>query len=467
MKWYRLQRLILVPAVALALLLSAAHSLAASFAPPDFSVHRLEGTRPGNTLLIIGGIQGDEPGGFNAASLIATQYTILSGTVWVVPNLNFLSIIKRSRGVHGDLNRKFDRLHPADPEFNTISRIKKLIADPRVDLVLNLHDGSGFYRHEYIDKMQHPGRWGQCIIIDQDRMDSGPFSHLEKTALRSIDHVNQHLIKKGEYFLVKNTRTGKGNREMAKTLTWFAIKNNKAAFGIEASKSFLTPKRTYYHLLAIESFFNQAGIEFQRRFKLTQRDIKRAIDADIKVALNNNKILLTIENVRKRLRFIPLQKNHPFEFTVNNPLMTIIPAGDTFSIIHGNRRMTYLSPEYLDYDFSLEAVEMEIDGQTQTVPFGRVIPVKDWFKVRAPDHHRVNIIGFTKKNQPNESGLRVKKEQIRPGFSVDKNGTIFRVEVYKDKKFTGMILVDFSGRQKPELKVALKERLPHPSKKLF
>jgi predicted deacylase len=112
----------------------------------DFTIHKLGSDRPGNTLLVIGGIQGDEPGGFNAAALLATQYKIKKGSVWVVPNLNFISIIKRSRGVHGDLNRKFAKLGRSDPEFDTISKVKRIILDEQVDLVLNLHDGSGFYR---------------------------------------------------------------------------------------------------------------------------------------------------------------------------------------------------------------------------------------------------------------------------------------------------------------------------------
>ena len=40
----------------------------ASFAEPlRFSLHKIESGIPGPTLLIIGGFQGDEPGGFTAA----------------------------------------------------------------------------------------------------------------------------------------------------------------------------------------------------------------------------------------------------------------------------------------------------------------------------------------------------------------------------------------------------------------
>ena len=72
-----------------------------------FTLHKLQSAVAGPTILIIGGIQGDEPGGFTAASLLVTDYEISRGEVWVVPNLNFESIIKRSRGVYGDMNRKF------------------------------------------------------------------------------------------------------------------------------------------------------------------------------------------------------------------------------------------------------------------------------------------------------------------------------------------------------------------------
>lgn len=63
-----------------------------------------------NTVLIFGGIQGDEPGGFHAASLLLSDYNITKGKIIVAPNLAFDSIIKRSRGNNGDLNRKLQAL---------------------------------------------------------------------------------------------------------------------------------------------------------------------------------------------------------------------------------------------------------------------------------------------------------------------------------------------------------------------
>lgn len=108
-----------------------------------------KGKQDDNTLLIVGGIQGDEPGAFMAASLITTHYKINKGSVWVVPNLNFYSIIESGRGSYGDMNRKFATIAENDPDYNSIQRIKNYITSNDVKLILNLHDGSGFYREEY------------------------------------------------------------------------------------------------------------------------------------------------------------------------------------------------------------------------------------------------------------------------------------------------------------------------------
>ncbi len=91
----------------------------------------------------------NEPGGFHAANLLATpHYKITQGSVWVVPNLNPHSILANHRGIYGDMNRKFAQLSPKDPEYETIQRIKSIILDSRVGVILHLHDGSGFYRED-------------------------------------------------------------------------------------------------------------------------------------------------------------------------------------------------------------------------------------------------------------------------------------------------------------------------------
>ena len=211
-------------------------------------------------VLVVGGIQGDEPGGFSAATLLTTHYTIQKGVLWVVPNLNFPSIIKRSRGLHGDMNRKFAKLDNSDPEFGTVRRIQELISHPRVSLVLNLHDGSGYYRQSYEDKLRNPNRWGQSVIIDQEALDGAFMGSLGEEARQAAEAANSKLLSPQHVLHVHNTKTAEGDHEMDKSLSYFAVRQGKAAFGLEASKEFSVEVRAYYHLLMVESFLAQAGV---------------------------------------------------------------------------------------------------------------------------------------------------------------------------------------------------------------
>ena len=166
----------------------------------DFDLIK-KGQDDDNTLLIVGGIQGDEPGGFMAASLITTHYKIQKGSVWIVPNLNFYSIIKRSRGPYGDMNRKFAKIPKNDPDYDSIQRIKEYISSDSVKLILNLHDGSGYYRKNYVDNMHSPNRWGQSSIIDQANLDVERYGNLQEISQRVCTYLNKNLIKLINLFL--------------------------------------------------------------------------------------------------------------------------------------------------------------------------------------------------------------------------------------------------------------------------
>ncbi|MBG0776722.1 MAG: deacylase [Desulfovibrionaceae bacterium] len=416
----------------------------------DFTLHKLGTPGTGHTLLIVGGIQGDEPGGFNAASLIVSNYRITKGSVWVVPNLNFISIINRSRGVYGDLNRKFSVLANTDPEYETIRKIKALITDPQIDAVLNLHDGSGFFRPDYEDRMHCPLRWGQSVIIDQAAIDGVPFGDLATHARRAADHANGHLYDEEHRVHVKNTHTRLGDMEMEKTLTYFAINNGKPAFGLEASKSFPTNMRSYYHLRMVESFLHELGIEYERTFDLSAQGVEEAIDSNVALAFYDNRIFLDLRNARNRLRFIPFKKNSQIAFTPSNPLMAVIGTPSSYSVFYGNRNVTRLDPEYLEFEDGLDEVNMVVDGQPCSVRFGNVVGVGESFKVIPPDGYRANVIGYRGPRARSDGNVIIRYDDFLPDYSVDKKARIFRVEIYKLRKFAGMVLVDFDGKPKYE-----------------
>jgi len=189
------------------------------------------------TLLVIGGIHGDEPGGYFAASILSTHYKITSKNLWIVPNLNKKSIQSHSRGLNGDMNRKFAYIKKYDKDTEIIKGIKKIILSKKVSLVLNLHDGHGFYRKENHGKIFNPNAWGQTCVIDQCQLNENqPFGNLNTIALEVKDNMNKKLLQEHHSFNVKNTKTKFDDEAMQHSLTYFAVTNNKPAFAIESSK---------------------------------------------------------------------------------------------------------------------------------------------------------------------------------------------------------------------------------------
>ena len=418
----------------------------ARLAPLSFSLLKLGQANSGRAVLVVGGIQGDEPGGFNAASLLATRYRIRGAALWVVPNLNFPSIVQRSRGTHGDMNRKFRRVARDDPDFEPVQRIKAIITAPEVDYILNLHDGSGFYRPTYIDKARNPRRWGQSIIIDQERIDVRGNGELGSLARAVADEVNARIEVPKHAYHIRNTKTRDGNREMAKTLTYYAINQAKPAVGIEASKALPTHLRVYYHLRVIEAYLRRLGLAIERDFELSPEGVKRAIDDNPRLSFYGHRLMLDMRRARKRLAYIPLRKDGPIEFRASSPLVALTRAAHGYRVSYGNRRVTQLDVQPFDYDASLDGISMRVDGRTTAVTFGSVVDVAHEFEVATQLGYRVNVIGWRRRGVRDESGHAIRRADIAPRFSVDRGATLFRVEVYRGPKFTGMVLARFGGQ---------------------
>ena len=173
--------------------------------------------------------------------------------------------------------------------------------------------------------------------------------------------------------------------------------------------------------------------------------VAAAIEGNAKLALGGSRILLDVKNARRTLNYIPLKKDAGMEFRTSSPLLTVVGAGRGFKVYHGNRNLTLLRPQYFEYDASIDGITMEVDGEERAVPFGRIVPVRTAFKVLPREGYRTNIIGFTRKGTADEAGVRIARKDFKQRFSVDKAGLQYRVEIYRDDKFSGMVLVDFSG----------------------
>ncbi|WRF79853.1 DL-carboxypeptidase Csd4 [Helicobacter pylori] len=399
-------------------------------------------------LLLLAGIQGDEPGGFNATNLFLMHYSVLKGLVEVVPVLNKPSMLRNHRGLYGDMNRKFAALDKNDPEYPTIQEIKSLIAKPNIDAVLHLHDGGGYYRPVYVDAMLNPKRWGNCFIIDQDEVKGAKFPNLLAFANNTIESINAHLLHPIEEYHLKNTRTAQGDTEMQKALTFYAINQKKSAFANEASKELPLASRVFYHLQAIEGLLNQLNIPFKRDFELNPSSVHALINDKSLWAKISSLPKIPLFNLRPRLNHFPLPHNTkipqiPIES--NAYIVGLVKNKQEVFLKYGNKLMTRLSPFYIEFDPSLEEVKMQIDNKDQMVKIGSVVEVKESFYIHAMDNIRANVIGFSvsNENKPNEAGYTIRFKDFQKRFSLDKQERIYRIEFYKNNAFSGMILVKF------------------------
>ncbi|MGI0406785.1 M99 family carboxypeptidase catalytic domain-containing protein [Helicobacter himalayensis] len=447
----------------LLLMLALKFTLCAGVMPIDFKVYDMPSEdSQGPNVLIMSGIQGDEPGAYNATNLFLQYYTIKKGSVRVIPSLSPHSMFYNSRGVYGDLNRKFADLDSNDPEFEVIQKIKEHILDSKVQAIFHMHDGSGFYRPKYINETFGPKRWGNCSIIDQDSIDVSPFGDLKNIIEVVINHTNSGLLKPFHKYHLRNTETAKKDTQMQKSLTFFAITHNKPAFAHEASKTLPLREKTYYHLLGIEGFLKAVGIEFERHFELTPQVVAKLIN-DPSITLTIDEILtLPLFSIKSPLNFFPMPLSAKQDLqSVNIESKSKIlglsqaPQSALIDVKYGNRTMVRLNPLYLEFDKSLQNVEFDIDDVRQEVKIGSLVKAKTSFLIHTPRDEtksvdsdvRANVIGFVKKGDtsptPNEFDTLVHKKALFKKFAIDTNARIYRVEFYKNDAFAGMVLVEF------------------------
>ncbi|MDP2894641.1 MAG: M99 family carboxypeptidase catalytic domain-containing protein [Sulfurimonas sp.] len=398
------------------------------------------------TLLVIGGIHGDEPGGYFSAEILAAHYKINSKNLWIVPNLNQESIQKDSRGVNGDMNRKFSVIKNEDKDKKIVEEIKKIILEKNVSLVLNLHDGNGFYRKADKGSIFNPNAWGQTCVIDQCKLNPNqPFGDLSSIAINIKERINKRLIQEHHTFDVKNTNTKFDDEAMQLSLTYFAVTNNKPAFAIESSKNLPTlAQKVFYHLLAIEEFMNIMDISFSRKFNLTEENIDKLLKNYGNLSINNN-ISLDLTDIKKSLSYIPIKSsNNVFKFS--NPLGSVVKEEEDFVVYIGNKKITSLSPQYfelVELCKSENKFDVIIDGKKVSLEKTSDINVKDNFNIVKRNGYRVNIIGFKAKDSIDESGVSVKLKDFDKRYSIDTDDKVYRVEFYKNDKFCFMSKVNF------------------------
>jgi len=262
------------------------------FMPPKpFEYFIKEGKTKGGKILLIGGIHGNEEGGYKTSDiLIDTE--IKKGVLAILPRSNPESIFTNMRGYNGDMNRKFSNLSPKDNDYYKIHSIKNFIADFKPDVILSLHDGYGFFA-------KHHTQWGECIVIDEN-------SYNGIDLFTPAKFVSDALKKAGFNIPINNTHTFKKqtkHKEQRKSLTYYSLQNhNIPAFCIEGSKQTSLQRKVTIHLLALKEFFKIYNVEIAPSFEYLLSKIDTLIKpkpTHIVATINNQKKLITHTDIIK------------------------------------------------------------------------------------------------------------------------------------------------------------------------
>ena len=223
----------------------------------------LRGEKPGPTIMVQGGIQGDESSGYLTAQLLA-KAKITKGTVIIVPRANPPSINLHKRAVNVDLNRRFDKESNEFYEDNLARLIRYLVGQSQG--LIHLHEGSGFYNPVKVDNLNGPTHYGQSIIIDSEEYND---MHLGTMANNVLTKLNEK-IKTGKYkfklFSMETLDERTKYAEQRKSLTYYAVTQvGVPAFAIEVSKDLVGPYWSYWkvahQLQAVVLFLNELGVE--------------------------------------------------------------------------------------------------------------------------------------------------------------------------------------------------------------
>jgi Carboxypeptidase controlling helical cell shape catalytic len=426
----------------------------------QLEIIRLKGEKPGLTVLIFGGIHGDEPGGFFSSEKLK-RVKMLKGNLIVVPRVNFPSIMLNRREVHGDMNRKFvHEEKPGDPDLVVIRILKNLMKE--ADVFINQHDAFGFHRETYINKKYNQSRYGQSLIVDAPTFYSkklGKEVPLAQIGKRILDRVNKKIKNPDHHFGFwdhNSVSLSTKFPEMRRSATFFALTTfSIPSFGLETSKDLPTLyHKVKYQLLAIQEILHEFQME---AIFPTSRIIPPQLHW-VEFLKNGKDIIRINENTNLRLKpgdKIIIKKifaNYDSGLSANIQgwgKINDIDNEHTFEankIIKVKKNHMTIGRVYLKgfHANSIREIQVDVNGTTQSIPnFGKIqISGKQYFNISKtqPDfpHIRFDVRGYQyAPGKKDDSGANIFIKDLIPKYSFKKKGKIYFVKIYNNKRFAG------------------------------
>lgn len=149
----------------------------------------VEGAEPGPTVLVTGGVHGNEPAGAAAAEQIR-HWPVQRGKLIVVPRVNRLGLEAdtrwfppdRNKKTRRDLNRNFPTRSTSEPGGRLAQQVWQFVNQHQPEVVIDLHEGFDFHQ-------SNPKSVGSSIIFSKSESRT-------RLGRRMLDSVNE-TVRKG------------------------------------------------------------------------------------------------------------------------------------------------------------------------------------------------------------------------------------------------------------------------------
>ncbi|SHG62503.1 Succinylglutamate desuccinylase / Aspartoacylase family protein [Thermosyntropha lipolytica DSM 11003] len=202
----------------------------------------IRSSKPGPTVMIVGGIHGNETAGYRAAEKIK-DWKINCGTLLVLPQANKLAIQANKRYIEGepDLNRSFPKRSSESGDTVLARAIYRTVKEYNVDWLMDMHEGYDFYKNSSTNSV------GQTLIYY-------PNSDTKRISEKIVNTLNSGIKTSYKQFsLLRYPVQGSLSRSSAEFL---GVKS----FIFETAQKQDLSERINYQLKAAEILLQELGM---------------------------------------------------------------------------------------------------------------------------------------------------------------------------------------------------------------
>lgn len=209
----------------------------------------LVGKKPGPTMILDGGIHGDEIAAFMCCDSILRNINVLAGTLIIIPRVNIQACRQNTREMNIDFNHAFPGNLQSDVyEFRLAYEFMWLVDSVKPDLIINLHEARTKYNGDAAVDAEKA--YGQIVITFLQ-----PFPKFMMKSVEDMDEkISVEEFKFHPHYYEFHDYSSLDN---------FVTKLHIDSYTIETWRGFNIDDRVKLQVIASLQFMKELGLKFE------------------------------------------------------------------------------------------------------------------------------------------------------------------------------------------------------------